>query len=108
MYQKFTLLVNGHAIAAKVSSPFSNIIHVEFFDEGKHVLKTGYKSQYLGIEAEPFKRIAELGEQDVLGAANKLFRNAELVWKSDLITEGVSTQSHVNGVIDKYIQLTLF
>ena len=50
----FTLeLDNTHTITCVVSVPYSNCIRLEYRDESKQLLETGYKCEHLGVCETP-------------------------------------------------------
>lgn len=46
-------LDNKHIITCVISVPYSNCIRLEYIDESKQLLKTGYKCEHLGVCETP-------------------------------------------------------
>ena len=80
----FTLeLDNKHLITCIVSVPYSNCIRLEYRDESKQLLETGYKCEHLGVCETPlvFMQTVELDVIKCIEAMTK--RKVTGISKSD-------------------------
>ena len=71
----FTLeLDNTHTITCVVSVPYSNCIRLEYRDESKQLLETGYKCEHLGV-CETQLVFMQTIEITVISTIEKLIRS---------------------------------
>lgn len=54
MKKTIQITIKGTDIRCIAAVPYSNCIRLEFFDESKQIFETGFKSEHLGIELDPF------------------------------------------------------
>ena len=66
-------LDNKHIITCIVSAPYSNCIRLEYRDESKQLLETGYKCEHLGVCETPIVFMQTI-ELTVISTIEKLIK----------------------------------
>lgn len=78
MEQLFTINIKSVSISVKASVPFSNIVQIEFYDESKALLPTGYHNVFTEINLVPLDRMKNI-LIDIHSACIELFKVAPVV-----------------------------